>query len=233
MSSESEKIIGVLKRSNPGKVVDFNGASDQLFFLNLTHENLELTPELLGNTDLFSKWIEEQLLKNNARYAIGGYNEHRTIYSRSAHFDESSSEEPRRLHLGTDIWGPSGTPIFNVLDGVVFGFANNNNFGDYGATIIIQYKLEDKVFYILYGHLNAASLVGLHEGMEIKKGQKFAEFGVAAENGYWPPHLHFQIIINMQGNTTDFPGVCRYSLKNEYLDNCPDPMILLKGGFTN
>ena len=211
------------------KVVDFNVERDHLLPLDFTVANTELTDEILDDTDLFSDWVNEKLTKNNARYGIGGYNEHRTIYSRSAHFD--TEEEPRRLHLGVDIWGPAGTPIYNFYDATVQSFANNNNFGDYGTTNILAYEIDGFKFNALYGHLNLASLDGLKEGQFIAAGEKFAEFGLPQENGYWPPHLHFQLIYDMQGLKGDYPGVCQYSKKAAYLANCPDPQLILKYTF--
>lgn len=207
------------------KVVDFDLATDKLLPFDFTANNTELTAEILGSTELFSQWVINKLAKNDARYGYGGYNEHRTIYSRSTHFD--STEEPRRLHLGIDIWGPAETPIYNFYEAKVHSFKFNNNFGDYGATIILQYELEGFTFFALYGHLNLASLKGLNEGKIIAQGEKFASFGVPAENGYWPPHLHFQLIFDMQGLKGDYPGVCQFSKRNAYLSNSPNPTIVL------
>ena len=137
------------------KVVDFDPGRDQLLAFDFTAANTELTDEILGNIDLFSAWIDEKLRLNQAKYGIGGYNEHRTIYSRSAHFD--TGEEPRRLHLGVDIWAPAGTPVYNFYDATVQSFANNNNYGDYGATIILAYDIAGYKFNALYGHLSLAS----------------------------------------------------------------------------
>ena len=212
-----------------GKVVDFNPAIDSLFPLDFTSNNTELTPAILTDTDLFSKWVNEKLIKNKATYGIGGYNEHRTIYSRSEHFN--SIEEPRRLHLGTDIWGAAGTPIYNFYEAKVHSFKFNDNFGDYGATIILQYQLGDLKLFGLYGHLSLASLEGLTEGQFIPAGKQFASFGVKEENGYWPPHLHFQLIFDMKGAKGDYPGVCRFSKRENYLKNCPDPALILCSTF--
>lgn len=214
-----------------GKVVDFDSNEDRLMPFNLTAENTELTPALLGDTTKFTHWVEEQLTANNARYGIGGYNEHRTIYSRSAHFD--TKEEPRRLHLGTDIWGPALTPIYNFYEGKVHSFNFNNNFGDYGATIILEYQLPDLKLYALYGHLNLASLKNLREGQLIAAGEHFASFGIQEENGFWPPHLHFQLMFDMQNWVGDYPGVCQFSKKEEYLANCPDPFLILSHTFAS
>jgi len=207
------------------KVVDFDASIDKLLPLDFTVSNTELTDEILDNTDVFSAWVNQKLKTNNAIYGIGGYNEHRTIYSRSAHFD--TAEEPRRLHLGVDIWAPAETPVYNFFDATVHSFANNNNFGDYGATIILAYQIEGFKFNALYGHLSLASLNDLEEGKFIPAGKSFATLGVKEENGNWPPHLHFQIIEDMGGLKGDFPGVCKFSERDKYLANCPNPNLVL------
>ena len=74
---------------------------DGLLLMDFTAANTALSDEILCNTDLFSKYVEEQLQSAGAKYGIGGYDEHRTIYSRSTVFD-TASEEPRRLHLGPE-----------------------------------------------------------------------------------------------------------------------------------
>ncbi|KQS41360.1 peptidoglycan DD-metalloendopeptidase family protein [Pedobacter sp. Leaf194] len=211
------------------KVVDFDKNADKLLPLDFTSKNCELTDQILDNTNLFSAWVDEKLASVGARYGIGGYNEHRTIYSRSAHFD--SEAEPRRLHLGVDIWGPVFTPVYNFYHAKVHSFANNNNFGDYGATIILAYNIDGFEFYALYGHLSLASLNGLQEGTVIAAGEKFAEFGNKEENGYWPPHLHFQIILDLEHFKGDYPGVCKFSEREKYLSNCPDPNLILEYSF--
>lgn len=227
MKSQLQKLQEFL--TNPlnkiEKVVDFNPSTDSLFPFDFTAANTELTTEILSDTDVFSHWVDEKLQQNKATYGVGGYNEHRTIYSRSEHFD--TLEEPRRLHLGTDIWGAAGTPVYNFYKAKVHSFKFNDNFGDYGATIILQYQLNDLVLYALYGHLSLQSLQGLAEGQLIPAGKQFATFGVKEENGDWPPHLHFQLIFDMEGRKGDYPGVCRFSIRENYLKNCPDPALIL------
>ncbi|MNY72962.1 hypothetical protein D3C86_2116260 [compost metagenome] len=63
--------------------------------------------------------------------------------------------------------------------------------------------------------------------MHINAGQKIASLGDYTVNGGWPPHLHFQLIINMEGYYGDYPGVCKLSERDKYLANCPDPAWLL------
>jgi murein DD-endopeptidase MepM/ murein hydrolase activator NlpD len=170
------------------------------------------------------------MLENkNAKYGIGGYGEYRTVYSKSKVFDgETPEEEPRRLHLGIDIWGKPNTAVMSPMNGLVHSFAFNNRPGDYGAAIILVHQLSGKSFYTLYGHLSLNSIKNISEGDRITKGDVFAEFGIPAENGQWPPHLHFQVINDIEGWSGDYPGVCKYSEREKYLLNCPDPDLLLQ-----
>ena len=210
-------------------VVDFDKAADRLLPFDFTTNNRNLSPETVADTTEFSKWISDQLQLNNCRYGIGGYNEHRTLYARSSHFD--GPDEPRRLHLGVDIWGPVGTPVYNPLEGKIHSFKFNDNYGDYGATIIVEHDLDGTILHSLFGHLNLKSLEGLEVGQSIRKGQNIACFGDLNENGHWPPHLHLQLILDMQGMKGDYPGVCRYSERDRFLKNCPDPSIILQQTF--
>ena len=201
---------------------------DRFLLMDLTARNEELTTEILADTSLFTDWVNLKLKESGAKYGIGGYNENRTVYSRSPVFNTGDDNEPRSLHLGIDIWGKPYTRVMAPLDGIIHSFAFNNAFGDYGATIILTHQLEGKTFHTLYGHLSLNSIKNIQEGETIRKGEAFAEFGIPVENGHWPPHLHFQIIINMDRSKGDYPGVCKYSERSSYLENCPDPDLILK-----
>ena len=214
-----------LSKNTIGRVVDFDPSVDRLYTMDLTRANKELTDDILDNTPSFSNWVEDKLNEADSRYGIGGYGEHRTIYTRSAHFD--TEDEPRRLHLGVDIWGPAGTVVYNFFDAEVHSFQNNDHFGDYGATILLKYNIDGLTFYGLYGHLSLVSLSGLAVGQLIPQGKQFASFGIPEENGNWPPHLHFQLMFDMRGKQGDYPGVCQYSKREIYLSNCPDPGLIL------
>lgn len=147
------------------------------------------------------------------------------MYRRSELF--GVTEEPRSLHLGIDIWGPAETKIYAPLGGMVHSFRFNNNHGDYGATIILQHQLETINFYILYGHLALKDIENLRVGQFLTRGEQFAHFGGPEENGNWPPHLHFQLILDMGIWEGDYPGVCKLSEADKYLKNSPDPGVIL------
>ncbi|GGB06941.1 peptidoglycan DD-metalloendopeptidase family protein [Puia dinghuensis] len=221
-------------------VVPFDAGRDRLYPFDFTEDNTELSPTTIASTEHFAGYINATLQRHKARYGIGGYGEHRTLYARSSHFNrplvagsetprlDPGESEPRRLHLGVDIWGPAGTKVMAPLDGIVHSFAFNNNDSDYGSTIILTHQLDGVGFHTLYGHLSLNSLKNLYEGKNITKGEVIGEFGMRFENGNWPPHLHFQIIADMQGWKGDYPGVCRFSERQQWLDNCPDPNIILQ-----
>ncbi len=219
------------------KVVEFNAATDKLFHFDFTAGNSVLSDELINSTAKLSEYISSQLQNNHCKYGIGGYNENRVLYKRSRHFAAASSgssplmeaeEAPvRSIHLGVDIWAPEGTKVFAPLGGVVHSFAFNNNDSDYGATIILQHQLDTVLFHTLYGHLSLKDLVPLQQGKYISRGEVVGHFGGPAENGNWPPHLHFQIIEDMRVQLGDYPGVCTIAEREKYLSNCPDANLIL------
>lgn len=210
-------------------LVDFLPGEDKLTSLDFTAANTALTPALLTDTSKFTTYINQQLKEAGARYGIGGYGEHRTIYQRSEVFGSANEqEEPRRLHLGIDIWGKPNTAVKAPLDGLVHSFAFNDGFGNYGGTIILTHLVNGISFHTLYGHLSLNSIKNISAGDRISKGDIFCDFGIPSENGSWPPHLHFQLIEDMGNYNGDYPGVCKFSEKEKYLANCPDPDIILQ-----
>ena len=214
-------------------LVPFEPSRDHCYRFDFTSDNPDLSGELLANTELFSRYIEEKLRQNGCKYGIGGYGELRVLYARSRHFDAvhglvvAAGPEPRRLHLGLDIWGSAGTPIMAPIGGILHSFAFNDAFGDYGATIILTHNLEGVSFHTLYGHLSINSLRNLCAGNRVRQGEIIGEMGMRFENGQWPPHVHMQIILDMQGWEGDYPGVCPFSQKVDWMNNCPDPDLIL------
>lgn len=202
---------------------------EKLLALDLSVHNNALTAETLATTARFSEWINRHLQQQQCRYAIGGYAEKRKLYDAHPEFaGNKPGEERRNIHLGIDIWGPAGTPVYAFMGGMVHSFAYNQADGDYGATIILLHQLDGFPFYSLYGHLSLKDIQTLTAGQYVIFGQEIAHFGEPAENGNWPPHLHFQIILDMELKEGDYPGVCRESEKEKYLANCPDPDLILQ-----
>lgn len=196
----------------------------QLVLLDFTAANTALNGIDLKDTSLFEQYVNSMLAAKQAGMGAGGYLEHRVIYRRSSVFDSSES---RCIHLGVDLWAPAHSPVFAPLEGKIHSFKDNNAFGDYGPTIILEHSLEGQIFYSLYGHLSRRSLEGIAEGQIIEKGKAFCELGPYPENGDWPPHLHFQLMTDMEGRRGDFPGVAAPSLLEKYRRLCPNPNLVL------
>ncbi len=223
MLTELENAL-IKNRADFHPVIDFDPVKEKLFPFDFTDNNKVLGASEIANTKLLDDYINRTLKTQKAKFGIGGYKENRTLYRRSELF---AGEECRSLHLGVDIWGPAGTPVYAALGGMVHSFAFNDNFGDYGATIILLHQLETIAFHTLYGHLSLADISALSEGAYINRGQVIGRFGEPAENGNWPPHLHFQIIHNLYLKEGDYPGVCTVAEAEAYLNNCPDPDMIL------
>lgn len=213
-------------------VIHVDPSEEKVVSINFSHKNKELEKIDFENTAELSNYMNQLLAVHQAHYGYGGYGELRSVYSRSKLFNkdlgmEFKEEEPRRLHIGADVWAPAGTPVYAPMEGSIHSFAFNDHFGDYGATLILKHNIEDLEFHTLYGHISLKDLEGLQKDTIVHKGDLIAHFGHQKENGYWPPHLHFQVIRDMQSFEGDYPGVCKLSERRLYLENCPDPDFVL------
>ncbi|MEN9372330.1 MAG: hypothetical protein RLZZ64_1405 [Bacteroidota bacterium] len=185
--------------------------------LDLSASNSELKSSIYGNISAFCDYIEKKL---DGRIGLGGYLEHRVVYESHENF-ATDLEDFRNIHLGIDFWTTAGTPVFAPKDGEVHSYQINEGSGNYGPTIILYHPAEK--IYSLYGHLAINDLTNLEVGAPITSGQLLCHLGKPSENGGWPPHLHFQLIRDMQGIEGDYPGVCSKRDVEFYASNCPDP----------
>ena len=211
-----------------GPVLPLNLNAPTVTRLDFSATNPTVLHTDLRDTAAFNELVNNLLVEAQATIGIGGYLENRVIYRRSAHFGPAATEEARSLHLGVDVWVPAGTPVLAPLPAVVHSLADNDNFGDYGPTVVLQHELEGTVFYSLYGHLSRTEWRALRAGQELKKGEVFATVGPFPENGDWPAHLHFQLIADMGHHSGDFPGVARPSEREKWAALCPDPNLVLQ-----
>ncbi len=171
-----------------------------------------------------------EMKRRGALLGLGRYDEPRIIYAVPAFRPAGRPlAEGRTVHLGIDLFVEAGTSVCAPLDGVVHSVADNARAFDYGPTIILEHKLEAEglVFYTLYGHLSRASIAGWAKGRAVRKGETIAAVGPCPENGGWPPHLHFQVILDMLDGAGDYPGVARASEREVWKSLCPDPNLIL------
>jgi len=223
MSQKLEEILRA-KKGSFAQVTPFDLNADKPVIFDLTSQNEELVSIDLHDDDSFNSYIFDKLKANNTDVGLGIYNEDREIYKRSEVF---AGNKVRSIHLGIDIWAKEGTPVFAPLAGKIHSFKNNNSHGDYGPTIILQHELEDVTFYTLYGHLSLQSIGNKRIGQRIEKGEEIASIGEFSINVHWPPHLHFQVISDLGDHFGDFPGVAAKPERKKFLENCPDPNLIL------
>lgn len=217
----------VLKSIQNVKVIDKSIDYKNYIPLDLSNFNIKLSKLDIYNANDFEKSIENYLTANKGRVAFGGYNEERNLDKMSTFFNDTGTKE-KNIHIGLDLWIKAGTPVLAAVDGIIHSFNYNAGLGDYGPTIILEHKIENQIFFTLYGHLSLESIFGIEIGDVVKKGQQLATLGNSSINGDYAPHLHFQIIKDIGNYFGDYPGVCNKSDLDYYLENCPDPNLLLK-----
>jgi 4-aminobutyrate aminotransferase-like enzyme/Ser/Thr protein kinase RdoA (MazF antagonist) len=185
---------------------------------------------LESNTDAaFEKRVNQILAEEPSTILVGGYKEPRTVYT-TDNFKQITNDGfcYRTLHLGVDFWSKAGEEIFVPYDGEIVTLCNNNYYKDYGPLIIVKHAIDgDTFFYTLYGHLSLESLDAHYIGKKIKKGEYLASLGDSQVNGNWPPHLHFQIILDTMGHNNNFDGVGSIREWDVYKSLCPDPNLIL------
>lgn len=189
---------------------------------------LKLGPELSAETleklssfEGLAIYVQEILDQARAKVGYGGYREKRMLYRTSRHFGED-----RNIHLGLDLWVSAGTPVFCPLSGTIHSLAFNDKPLDYGATIIVEHSLPSGPLFSLYGHLSKSSIEGRRAGEAVAAGDILAYIGEKEENGGWVPHLHFQLIMDMEGWSGDYPGVTTEDEAQSFFANCPNPDLL-------
>ena len=160
-------------------------------------------------TRILTKRLEEQLREHAARFAIGRYAEPRLLYTRDMFAgDGGLLGERRTLHVGLDIFAAAGHAVHTPLAGMVHSVRASPEEQDYGHVVIVAHSTPDgQGFWTLYGHLSSETLSTLSVGQSVAAGQRIAALGDVDENGGWPPHLHFQIITHLLGETDEFAGV--------------------------
>ncbi|WP_299851747.1 aminotransferase class III-fold pyridoxal phosphate-dependent enzyme [uncultured Roseovarius sp.] len=160
---------------------------------------------------------------------MGYYREPRLIYTESFfRLGPWKASDRRTVHLAVDVFADAGTPLHAPLAGTVefAGYREANL--DYGGLVILRHETpEGDSFFTIYGHLAKASAEALQPGQKVERGAAFVQLGVAAENGKWSPHVHFQLALTLEGYGDDLPGVASPDLLDLWTGLCPNPAALL------
>jgi len=174
------------------------------------------------DAEQLGRLIDETMADAGTGFAFGRYAEPRDLYD-NEHFADGDSEN-RTVHMGIDLFCVAGTPVSAPLDGTVELLANNARRLDYGPMVVLCHESGfDEPFFTLYGHLGMEVLDSLRVGQTVNAGQQIATIGSPPQNGDWPPHLHFQLILDLKDLGVDFPGVACKSQREYWLGLSPSP----------
>jgi len=194
--------------------------------LDLSIGSMALGESLLNlPVERFGQLVNRALADAGTDFGFGRWGEPRELYVSNLFANESTEvTDPRVVHMGIDVFCRADTPIYSPLAGRVHIKTNNTAELDYGPMLVLEHDTSNgEVFYSLYGHLRATSLSDMNEGQAVSAGEQIATVGSAPENGNWPPHLHFQLILDLQGLGADFPGVAKRSEQAAWLALSPLP----------
>ncbi len=220
-------LLNVLEQLDACVVLDSKFPIESYAKIDMSVNNPELNNQILVTPEAHEKFIQQYLNERDALIAWGGYLEVRNLYRRSSLFQQENNRE-RNIHLGIDFWTKEDTTVLAALEGRVHSFRNNLGLGNYGPTIILEHKIDGIKFFTLYGHLSLKSIHSLRVGFKFEAGQPIGSLGISSVNDDYAPHLHFQIIKDIQYRDGDYPGVCHAEDLTLFMSNCPNPNRLLK-----
>lgn len=203
--------------------------------LSISTIDMSVGSRFLGNrseyndVELTSFKIDQLRKQNPNSIFANGYMEPRVFYTTPAFRDPTNTGyEHRTKHLGVDFWLPVDTPVHAPFEATVKVVHHNDFEKDYGPMLILAHEFEGHPFYSLYGHLSLSSLKIVEPGQHINQGDLIGYIGDSGINGHWPPHLHFQLIMDLMGHNENFDGVARPSETDIWESLSPDPNFIFK-----
>ncbi|UOF92687.1 M23 family metallopeptidase [Fodinisporobacter ferrooxydans] len=110
-------------------------------------------------------------------------------YSYKDTWGDGRSWGGRRIHEGTDIFAPYGTPVLSVT----YGYIESLGWNKYGGWRVGIRTVDNLYFY--YAHLSGYAK-GIKQGTVVKPGEVIgyvgsSGYGKIGTSGKFPPHLHF------------------------------------------
>ncbi len=226
---KTQTVVRLLERTAFSAIMQPDVRLSDPLILDLSVESpLSGTPDQQPDPNRASDAWFRRIQRAGSEIGIGRYNEPRIVYT-ADHYLSCNNEfdESRTIHLGIDLFKDSGTSIYAPISAKVHSVHFSKNPMDFGGLVILEHTIKGETFYTLYGHLSEESVVGLQIGQEIDGGEEFAHLGSPEENGGWIPHLHFQIITDLLGQSGAFWGVAPASQREVWLSICPNPNLLL------
>lgn len=222
MEHKHQRLLAAIARERPSEVL--NTPLDDADLLDLSPGSGTPANPFSGDMPQPDTSISAQA---RPAIALGKYGEPRLVYQ-SAEFKQGHpAQDARTIHMGVDVFAVAGTSVHAPLAGTVHAIENRTARQDYGPVIVLEHALKDDVFYTLYGHLDSECLKRLKPGQTVERGERIALIGAPPENGDWPPHLHFQWVLENFNWGTDINGVCHRFDWPAWTQVCPNPAPLL------
>jgi 4-aminobutyrate aminotransferase-like enzyme/Ser/Thr protein kinase RdoA (MazF antagonist) len=226
-----DRVVDFLRRANPAPVLELDVRGEPVMIVDLSIDSPLLSADPGQNDEpSLTKRLFARMADDDVKVAVGGYDEPRLVYVAPAFsLGPRPTDEHRTIHIGLDLFAEAGTVVLAPLDGTVHAFADNAFAQDYGPVIILRHETDTgDEFFTLYGHLSRESIRELRIGDRVHAGAPIATFGAPDVNGGWTPHLHLQIMLDLLGLGTDFPGVAPPSKRRAWRALCPDPNLLAR-----
>ncbi|MFX1245681.1 MAG: aminotransferase class III-fold pyridoxal phosphate-dependent enzyme, partial [Promethearchaeota archaeon] len=230
---KSQEIITWLQenQNQVGTLLHYDIRTEPVTVFDLSVGSLEYGALVdIHDTPSFTQLIANRLKADGTAVGVGRYNEARLVYQEEQ-IPSTLHEgfESRTIHLGMELFAPSGSPVLAPLDGVIHSVQENPGFRRNGPTIILEHTVNDGAltFYTLYAHLSRTSLDGRTVGQHIHKGDQIGQVGDAPANGDWPPSVRFQLISDMFDWKGDFPIAAFPRQRRPWTSICPDPNTIL------
>jgi murein DD-endopeptidase MepM/ murein hydrolase activator NlpD len=180
-----------------------------------------------GSQEELQAAIWRHLDSVGAKWAVSGYPEKRELlggYKRIR-----SDENPRPYHIGVDITVPAGTKVYAPLDGEVVISEYEEGPGNYGGLIVLKHDINGCIFYSVYGHMDALSL--LSKGTKAKAGAIIGIVGNMEQNGGWGEHIHLQVLTQKGFDEGwAYKALCSKDDLKRVAEICPNPMFLVRIG---
>jgi len=227
----STRVVEYLRKTTPHPVLGVDLETAASIVLDLSIASPMLSGDQSENAEpLLTAKVFGAMDEAGVEVSIGRYDEPRLLYTTPLFaLGPRPIDEHRTIHIGLDLFMPAGTPVYAPLSGVVHACHDNAAPLDYGPLIILRHATDDGLeFFTLYGHLSRESLVGKYPGQAVKAGDQIATLGTPEVNVGWTPHLHLQVITDLLGLGTDFPGVARPTQRRVWTALCPDPNLITR-----
>ena len=106
------------------------------------------------------KDVDVDMVTRTGTYTIGKYDENRANLYSSELFQNDDNmidgyDGARTLHVGVDLGAPVGTEVHTFLDGVVHSVGYNEQLGDYGHVVVVEYDLKRSLYDNSHANANA------------------------------------------------------------------------------